>query len=442
VSPSPAQAGGLQEHLLGLRCIRCDTPAGFEHFDTGCPQCAERNLHANLATVYDLDRARGPFEAAIAGDRRGVWRYDALLPFTADEAVTLGEGGTPLVDAPRLARHLGLRRVWIKDESRNPTWSFKDRSASLAATDARRRGSPAMVVASTGNAAAAVAAYARRAGLPAIVLFARGVDPIMAAFVRSYGPMLVATATKANRWVLMRHCVGQWGCYPAGSFAEPPLGANPFMIDGYKSIGFEIWEQLDRRLPDWVFGPSGYTNALFGILKSFRELAGMGFVDDGALPRIGVAEAYGSLSRAIANDSEVVEAADLSTQPPTVAISMGTAQNAYQGLLTIRSTGGSVAQVSNDAILEAQRLLAETEGIFGETASATGLAALVEAAAKRTIDPDSEVVVLLTSTGLKTLGVTSDLSAEPPFAADVDEFADVLSREYGFAPPPKSTIRQ
>src|SRR5690606_18286928 len=100
----------------------------------------------------------------------------------------------------------------------------------------------------------AVSAYARRAGMPAIVLFARGVDPLMAAFVRSYAPLLVATATKAGRWVLMRHCVGQWGCYPAGSFAEPPLGANPFMIDGYKSIGFEIWEQLDRRLPDWVFG--------------------------------------------------------------------------------------------------------------------------------------------------------------------------------------------
>jgi threonine synthase len=118
---------------------------------------------------------------------------------------------------------------------------------------------------------------------------------------------------------------------------------------------------------------------------------------------------------------------------------MGTAQNAYQGLVAIRSSGGSVTQVSNDAILEAQRLLAETEGIFGETASATGLAALVEAVRAQKLDPDSEVVVLLTSTGLKTLGVTSDLAAEPPFAADADEFADVLRREYGFVPPPPST---
>jgi threonine synthase len=408
----------------------------MEHINAGCPSCAERDQHANLATVYDLARARPEFERAIVERPPGVWRYDALLPFSADRAVTLREGGTPLVDVPRLARHLGLRRVWIKDESRNPTWSFKDRSASLAATHAHELGAPAMVVASTGNAAASVAAYARRAGLPAIVLFARGVDPIMSAFVRSYGAFVVAAESKADRWVLMRHCVETWTCYPAGSFASPPIGANPFMIDGYKSIGFEIWEQLGRRLPDWVFGPSGYTNALYGILKSFQELGGMGLLEEGPMPRFGIAEAYGSLSQAIATDSAVAHAVDLSGLPPTVAISMGTAQNAYQGLLTIRSTRGSATQVSNDAILTAQRLLAETEGIFGETASAAGLAALVEAVDARTIEPDAEVVILLTSTGLKSLAVTADLEAPPPFAADADELADVLRREYGFSPRP------
>jgi threonine synthase len=208
------------------------------------------------------------------------------------------------------------------------------------------------------------------------------------------------------------------------------------MIDGYKSIGFEMWEQLGRRLPDWVFGPSGYTNALYGILKSFEELAGMGLLEEGPLPRIGIAEAYGSLSRAIATDSEVAHAADLSALPPTVAISMGTAQNAYQGLVTIRSTRGSATQVSNDAILTAQRLLAETEGIFGETASAAGLAALVEAVDARTIEPDADVVLLLTSTGLKSLAVTADLQAQPPSVADPEELADVLRREYGFSPRP------
>jgi threonine synthase len=421
-------------NLLGLRCIRCGVEAPLERFDSGCPDCAARGLHANLTTVYDLEGARPEFERASWERPPGVWRYDALLPFPADRAVTLDEGGTPLVEAPRLAQHLGLRRVWIKDESRNPTWSFKDRSASLAATHAVALGAPAMVVASTGNAAASVAAYARRASMPAIVLFARGVDPIMSAFVRSYGAFVVATETKADRWVLMRHSIDAWGCYPGGSFASPPIGANPFMIDGYKSIGFEIWEQLGRRLPDWVFGPSGYTNALYGILKSFQELGGMGLLDDASLPRFGVAEAYGSLSRAMATDSEVVPATDLSGIPPTVAISMGTAQNAYQGLLTIRATRGSATQVSNDSILSAQRLLVESEGIFGETSSAAGLAALVEAFEAGTVERDAEVVILLTSTGLKSLAVTQDLGAPPPFAATTAEFEDVLRHEYGFAP--------
>jgi threonine synthase len=423
-----------ESNLLGLTCIRCGTAAGMEHFNTGCPRCAERNLHANLTTDYDLERARPAFEQAIRDRPPGLWRYEALLPFSADQAVTLQEGGTPLVDVPRLARRLGLRRVWIKDESRNPTWSFKDRSASLAATHARELGSPAMVVASTGNAAAAVAAYARRAGLPAIVLFAKSVEPIMSAFVRSYGAFVVATETKAGRWVLMRHCLDAWGSYPAGSFVSPPIGANPYMIDGYKSIGFEIWEQLGRRLPDWIFGPSGYTNAMYGILKSFRELAGMGLLGEGQVPRMGIAEAYGSLSRAMETESEVVDAVDLLTLPTTVAISMGTAQNAYQGLYTIRTTGGSATPVSNEAILAAQKLLADTEGIFGETASATGLAALVEAVEGRRIERNDEVVILLTSSGLKSLGVSGDLKADPPFAADVGEFADVLRRAYGFSP--------
>jgi threonine synthase len=203
------------------------------------------------------------------------------------------------------------------------------------------------------------------------------------------------------------------------------------MIDGYKSIGYEIWEALGRRQPDWIFGPTGYTNAMFGIFKAFQELKGMQWVEAG--PRLAVAEAYGSLSRALAEDRRVVPA--MPAEPTTVAFSMGTAQNAYHGLVALRESNGLAVHVFNDAILAAQRLLAETEGIFGETASATGLAALIQKLDEGQVEHDAEIVILLTSSGLKSLGVTADLAAKPPQATDMDSFVAILRQQYNFEPP-------
>ena len=358
---------------------------------------------------------------------KDMWRYDALLPFRAGEAVSLGEGGTPLVAAPRLAEWLGLRAVWVKDESRNPTWSFKDRGNSVAATHARRLGCRALVVSSTGNAAAATAAYGRRAGIPAIVLVAKSVDPIMSGFVQSYRPYLVMTPTKGDRWVMMKHCVEAWNCYPAGNYMIPPVGNTPYMIAGYKTMGFEIWEQLGRRAPDWIFGPSGSTNGLSGIYQGFQELKAMGLA---ALPRLAAAEIYGSLSLALKEGSDRVQPAKM--DHPTVAISIGAAQNTYQGLDAVRGSGGMATQVDDEEILAAQTLWVESEGMFGETASAAGLAALIRELDEGRVERDAEIVILLTSTGLKSLGVTGTLEAEVPLARDVVDLASILQTTYGF----------
>ena len=417
-----------EETLIGLECIRCGAPAGDAPFHAGCPICAERGRSSNLRTVYDLEKARPAFEPqALARRAKDMWRYDALLPFRADEAVSLGEGGTPLVAAPRLAERLGLRAVWVKDESRNPTWSFKDRGNSVAATHARRLGCRALVVSSTGNAAAATAAYGRRAGIPAIVLMAKSVDPIMSGFVQSYRPYLVKTPTKADRWVMMKHCVEAWNCYPAGNYMIPPIGNTPYMIAGYKTMGFEIWEQLGRRAPDWIFGPSGYSDWLSGIYQGFQELKAMGLA---GLPRLAAAEIYGSLSLALKEGSDTVQPAK--TDRPTVAISISTAQNAYQGLDAVRGSGGTATQVDDEEILAAQKLWVESEGMFGETASAAGLAALIRELDEGRVERDAEIVILLTSTGLKSLGVTGTLDAEVPLARDVVDLASILQTTYGF----------
>ncbi|OGR90275.1 MAG: hypothetical protein A2V88_08555 [Elusimicrobia bacterium RBG_16_66_12] len=365
----------------------------------------------------------------MAGREVDMWRYDALLPFAAGEAVSLGEGGTPLVAAPRLARRVGVRVLWIKDESRNPTWSFKDRSNAVGATHARALGSPALVVSSTGNAAAATAAYARRAGIPAIVLVAKSVDPIMSGFVQSYGAHVVMTETKPDRWVMMKHCVEAWDCYPTGNYQTPPVGLNPYMTDGYKTIGFEIWEQLGRRAPDWIFAPAGYTNGLAGIFQGFQELAAMGLA---AVPHLGAAEIYGSLVRAIEEGSDVVQPARIDR--PTVAISIGTSQNTYQAVAAIRGSGGTATQVADEEILSAQERMIESEGMFPETTSATGLAALIRELEAGRISRDAEVVIVMTSTGLKSLNVTAHLRPPVPMAHSVESFSEVLKATYGFNP--------
>jgi threonine synthase len=416
--------------LMRLECMRCGAPADLDSFHAGCPECAAAGQSVNLTTVYDLERARPSFEPeALTSRPTGMWRYEALLPFAADEAVSLGEGGTPLVAAPRLSQRIGAGRLWIKDESRNPTWSFKDRSSAMAASHAKQLHSRALVVSSTGNAAASISAYARRAGLPAIVFFAKGVDVIMSAFVRSYAPYLVSTPTKPERWELMRHCVQAWDFYPVGNYRNPPVGSNPFMIDGYKTIAFETWEQLGRRSPDWVFGPTGYTNCLYGVFKGFQELKGMGLSGS---PRLGAGEVYGSLSRALREGADSVQPADVDFQ--TLAISIGTAQNTSQGLLAIRQSQGLARQVSEREILNAQRLLVEEEGIFGETASAAGLAALIRSIEEGVMRPEDEIVLILTSTGLKTLAATGSMEERVPLATDVEELIQVLERDYEFRP--------
>jgi threonine synthase len=289
-------------------------------------------------------------------------------------------------------------------------------------------GCRALVVSSTGNAAAATAAYGRRAGIPAIVLVAKSVDPIMSGFVQSYRPYLVKTPTKADRWVMMKHCVEAWNCYPAGNYMIPPIGNTPYMIAGYKTMGFEIWEQLGRRAPDWIFGPSGSTNGLSGIYQGFQELKAMGLV--AGSPSLGVGEIYGSLSLALKEGSDTVQPAK--TDRPTVAISIGAAQNAYQGLDAVRGSGGTATQVDDEEILAAQKLWVESEGMFGETASAAGLAALIRELDEGRVERDAEIVILLTSTGLKSLGVTGTLDAEVPLARDVVDLASILQTTYGF----------
>ncbi len=408
--------------LVGLECLRCRRAPEGGHPATGCARCADEGAPASLTTVYDLEAAARTLRAEDLVRRPpGPLRYRELLPVEAEEAITLGEGGTPLLPAPRLALELGVRRVWIKDESRNPTWSFKDRAASMAASMARREGAAGLVVSSTGNAAAATAAYARAAGLPAVVLFAVGVDPVMAGLVQGFGIPVVATPTKKDRWVLMRHGVEELGLFPNSNFADPPVGVDPRLVDGYKALGLEVWEQLGYRAPDAIYLPVGYGDGLFGVYKAFRELGEMGFSE---VPRFCGGEVYGSLSAALQGSEDRLEAVPVDR--PTVASSIATAQSTYQALHAVRSSGGAVRQVSEEEIVEAQRLLVATEGLFVEAASAAGLAALRADVADGAVALDAEVVVVSTSAGVKSVAALGLTELQPPMVTGVEEFSRLV----------------
>jgi len=410
--------------LVGLECLRCERrPEGGGHPATGCARCAEQGVPATLVTVYDLEAARRTFTPEhLARRPGGPLRYAELLPIEAGEAERgLREGGTPLLLARRLSEELGLRAVWVKDESRNPTWSFKDRPAAIAAGVALREGAAGLVVSSTGNAAAATAAAARAAGLPAVVLFARGVDPVMAGMVHGFGITVVATPTKKDRWVLMRHAVEEMGLFPVSNFADPPVGIDPRAMDGYAAMGLEIWEQLGWRAPDAVYLPVGYGDGLFGVYKAFAQLREMGLVE---VPRVSGGEVYGSLTAALRGPGDRVEAVPVDR--PTVASSIATAQSTYQALHAVRSSGGTVRQVSEAEIEEARRLLAATEGLSVEAASAVALAALRADVAEGAVPSDAEVVLVSTSAGVKSVSALGLAEREAPLMSGVEEFARVV----------------
>lgn len=375
-----------------------------------------------MVTVYDLEAAARTFTRENLARRPfGPFRYAELLPIELGEGISLNEGDTPLLPARRLAEELGLRAVWVKDESRNPTWSFKDRPAAIAAAVARREENAGLVVSSTGNAAAATAAAARAAGLPAIVLFAVGVDPVMAGMVLGFEVVVVATPTKKDRWVLMRHGVEELGLFPVSNFADPPVGVDPRAIDAYAAMGLEIWDQLGARAPDAVYLPVGYGDGLFGVYKAFGQLRDMGLAE---MPHICGGEVYGSLVAALQGAGDRVETVPVDR--PTVASSIATAQSTYQALHAVRSSEGSVRQVTDEQIIEGRRLLAATEGLSVEASSAAGVAALRLDVAEGVVGGDAEVVLVSTSAGVKSASALGLTDWQAPVVTGIEQFEQLV----------------
>ncbi len=307
-----------------LACVRCGAQYPPDHYDKACAACAEQKIASNLTVCYDARPGSDLTRREIAALPRSLWRWQAFLPAAAADAVTLGEGDTPLLAVPAL----GLGDVWVKDESCNPTWSFKDRLASSAVTLARLRGAELIASSSSGNAGASVAAYAARAGLPCIVFTFKGAAGPLLTQMRAYGAMVLVVENKDDRWRLQSAGVKELGWYSTSPFFGPVIGSNPYGIEGYKTIAYEIAEAFGWAPPDWCVLPVCYGDALYGMWKGFEELKAIGWID--RVPRFVAAEVAGSLAAALS-------AGDAAPMPrprntATIATSIGANQGTVQAL--------------------------------------------------------------------------------------------------------------
>lgn len=415
--------------VVGLECLRCHAVFAEPRLFTGCPACAAQGAPVNLTVKLDLGPLQGITPERFPPVPRGLWRFGALLPVVGDHPVSLGEGATPLIHLERLGRRLGLPSLYAKDESQNPTWSYKDRLCSVAVTHAVQIGARVITIASTGNHGASTAAYAARAGLPCVIFTLASVPDTMKTLMQAYGAAVVACPTPESRWALMRQGIERLGWYPTGGFILPPIGSNPYGVDGYKTIAYEIAEDLDWTAPGVVVVPSAYSDGLFGIWKGWTELVTLGLVK--TPPRMVAAEPFGPLAHALERGLDVPEKVQ---GGQSVAFSIASPYGTYQGLTALRASAGAGVRITDEGIFEAQRALAREEGIFAEPSSIASLTAVMQLRAQKMLDPEQTIVAVITSTGLKDPGASRAwLPPVPAAPDDFDGLLAVLRDSYGLA---------
>jgi len=407
----------------GLKCVRCGKAFALTAHAHGCDACLAAGVSANLTLVYDTRPALAP--AQLLHDQRSMWRYAPLLHAPADAAVSLGEGLTPMLTAERL----GLGPLWIKDESRNPTWSFKDRLASAAVTMARRMGARVIAASSSGNAGAATAAYAARAGMPCVLLTTQAAGGAMVTQMNSYGAMLLRVPTSADRWKILSVGVEQHGWFPTTVYFGPAPGSNPMGIEGYKTIAYEIAEAMDWQVPDWCAIPAAYGDSLYGMWKGFEELRALGWTD--RVPRFLAAEVSGSLVQAMAEGVDMPPVRSLPR--PSMAASIAATQGTYQGLAALRATQGAAVYVANADIADWQARLARLEGLYAEPAAVATFPAIAQLRADGTIGANETVVSLLTASGLKdNTAAEAWQRPAPVIAPEFGAAVQALEEHYGY----------
>ena len=390
--------------MTGLQCHLCGAQFPAEALWV-CDQCL-----GPLEVAYDYGAVRSALTRDVVERRpRNVWRFRELLPVAGEPRTGFHSGYTPLVRADRLAKTLGLRELYIKDDSVNhPTLSYKDRVVSMAATRAIELGFTVFGCASTGNLANSVSAHAARLGLECYVFIPHDLERGKVLGSAVFRPHVIGV--RGNYDDVNRLCTQiadrlGWG------FAN--INLRSYYAEGAKTVAFEVAEQLGWRFPRHLVSPVAGGTLLPRIFRGFRELREIGLVD-GDLPKIHAAQAAGCapVVRALQEGLEFPEP----VKPATIAksIAIGNPADGFQVVRTVTSTGGSGVASTDEQILQAIELLAETEGIFTEPAGGATLAGTIQLVQSGAIQPDESVVVCITGNGYKTAAETIGTRVAPP----------------------------
>lgn len=411
------------KHLNHLKCVQCGATYRPEPRLTTCEVCRAAGrrpgiLEVALDVVAVGESLRSLTTAPLS---HGIRRWAGLLPLPDPDAyVSLGEGNTPLVRIDHFARMAGFAgAAFVKNETANPTGSFKDRSAVVMASMARTAGAKALTVVSSGNMGAAVSAYASTCGLRAYVIVRPTIDSTRVAQISMYGGTLVRVGgTSEDRLRFMERAIERLGWYNATS----PL--NPYGPEGLKTTAYELWVQLSGRVPDWVVVPVGFGCHLVGLWRGFAELQLAGLAD--RIPRMVGIQSEGAPSIVKAFRDGMDE--DLPGVQETIAwgISQKTSPNARSALRAINATGGTAEAVSDGWIIEVGRRLAETEGLLVEPSTAAAFAGFFTLAGRGAFGRAESVVIMATGSGPRHVEAAVIQAVQLPEPLDADE--DALER--------------
>jgi threonine synthase len=393
IVPSPATA---------LVCRNCGAqfPLGAQH---ACVEC-----FGPLEIGYDPAALARVTPEEIAAGPHSLWRYAGLLPVGQDPStrVDSGTGMTPLIRADRLADELGFTApVWIKDDSANPTHSFKDRVVSVAITAARELGFERIACASTGNLANSVAAHAARIGMPSIVFIPSDLEPAKIIQTAIYGDTLIGVEGSYDDVNRLCSELAETDEFENTGFVN--VNVRPYYAEGSKTLGYEVAEQLGWRIPPQIVAPMASGSLLTKVHKSFKELVAAGLAPAASWRVFGAQSAgCAPIATAFANGWDVVSP----VKPTGIAksLNIGNPADGPYALDVVRTTGGAMAAVEDDEIRAGIRLLARTTGVFAETAGGVTVAVLRKLAEAGAIDRSAETVVYNTGDGLKTIDAVSD----------------------------------